>query len=659
MRYTLASVLALILAAGSMGAEEPGPPLPDEEADRTIVAVIEDRIDQHHGRFGIVVGLQDGRGGRVFSAGQARDDVQVDGRSLFNLGSVTKVFTATLLADMVARGEVGLEDPVDEFLPPGVRAPGRNGKKITLLHLATHTSGLPTSPGNSPSREDGRPGYVGYSVDRLYAFLASYSLTRDPGSEFEYSNLGMGLLGHVLSLAGGKPLEELIRERICRPLGMSHTAWRETLSAERGSRLTEGRYSNGEPAPHWVMPPVLAGAGGMHSSADDMLKFISANLHPDSTALAPAIRLARQPRKDMGLPGGGVGLGWSVTQEDDVRLLTHSGGVDGYNSFLGIDLTHRRGVVVMANSSVDVMDIGVAILLDRLKVPEAGSKPKARQDSGAAVDRSRFGEYLGMYEIAPGFHFLVSEHRGRLYLQAPRRPRYEMEAESESSFMIREGEETAHVRMIEDADGRVTGLRIRQGVTEISASKVAGPATAEVDPTVFDGYLGQYEIAPDLFIVISREEGRLFAQAGRQARVELFPRSKTEYFSKLDDMRITFVANAEGRANELVWYRAGTEKRGRRLPEKAVFEVNPGLLEDYVGQYQVTPEFKLTVTTEKGRLFVQGSHQPRFELFPESEDLFFLKAVNGKIRFRRGEDGNVVQSVVIVGQKEEVGTRIP
>jgi len=173
-----------------------------ELSDDEIRGILRDRVDRWKKSVGIVVGLIDDKGVRIISYGKpSKDSSQtVDGNTVFAIGSVTKVFTTTLLADMVERGEVSLNDPLSKYLPNSVRAPTRDGKEITLLHLATHTSGLPRDPEcknflctnlwSSGKR---------YSLDRLYAFLSSYKLTPDPGAQYEYSNYGLALLGNALA----------------------------------------------------------------------------------------------------------------------------------------------------------------------------------------------------------------------------------------------------------------------------------------------------------------------------------------------------------------------------------------------------------------------------------------------------------------------------
>jgi len=244
----------LLLAFGSAGAQT------TISAD-SIRGILQQRIERG-GAVGIVAGrITDGRTEVVAAGTSAAGAQPVDASTVFEIGSISKVFTTMLLADMVVRGEVSLEDPVSKYLPDSVRVPSRNGREITLLHLATASSGLPRLPTNMAPDDITNP-YADYGVDELYAFLGSYTLPRDPGASYEYSNLGMGLLGHLLSLEAGKPYEALVIERILEPLAMTET--RITPTPAMRERIAQGHSADLEPVANWTFD-VIAPAGGWFS----------------------------------------------------------------------------------------------------------------------------------------------------------------------------------------------------------------------------------------------------------------------------------------------------------------------------------------------------------------------------------------------------------
>ncbi len=252
---------------------------------------------------GIVVGIL--RGGDQWVAGYGSFDAgqqPPDEDAIFEIGSVTKVFTTLVLAEMVLRGEVALDDPAQEYLPCTLQMPKWRGQEITLLHLATHTSSLPRLPRNLwKTMKDLANPYANYQVSDMYEFLSGYKLKRPIGSGVEYSNLGMGLLGHILGLAAGKSYEELVSERILRPLGMNHTSI--TLSPDQQGRLAPGHTSRGKVTANWDLP-TLAGAGALRSTAGDVLRFVAASMNRATGPLAEAARLCQRlyPKTRKALP---------------------------------------------------------------------------------------------------------------------------------------------------------------------------------------------------------------------------------------------------------------------------------------------------------------------------------------------------------------------
>ena len=305
-------------------------------SDAEIKKILADRIDTRQQGVGIVVGVIEPNGRRIVAYGQSdRDEKKpVNGDTVFEIGSVTKVFTALLLADSVQRGELALTDPVAKFLPAGTKVPERGDRKITLQDLATHTSALPRLPSNLMPKDSANP-YADYTVTQLYDFLAHYELPRDIGAEYEYSNLGAGLLGHAMALRAGMDHETLVRTRILGPLGMKSTAI--TLSDGMKKRLATGHDAQRERASNWDLP-TLAGAGALRSTASDLLNFLAASLRATPSPLAPAFASMLTVRRPTPMPGVEVALGWHIASGAAAReIIWHNGGTGGYRSFIGFD----------------------------------------------------------------------------------------------------------------------------------------------------------------------------------------------------------------------------------------------------------------------------------------------------------------------------------
>lgn len=331
-------------------------------ADDVIRRILADRIGSEDSGIGMVVGVIDPKGRRVISYGSlAKNDKRpLNGDTIFEIGSMTKVFTSLVLMDMALKGEVAVTDPVSKYLPANVTVPERNGRKITLQDISTQSSGLPNLPANIAPKDAGNP-YADYSVEQLYQFLSGYQLPRDIGAQYEYSNLAVGLLGHALALRAGMSYEATVRSRICEPLGMKDT--RVTLSPEMKTRLATGHGPDLSAVPNWDLP-TLPGAGALRSSANDILIFLAANLGYTKTPLAAAMAAEVSIRRPAGAPDMQIAYAWRIQTKNGNSIIWHSGGTGGYRTYMGFDPKTRTGVVVLSNlaSSAGPNDIGRHLL---------------------------------------------------------------------------------------------------------------------------------------------------------------------------------------------------------------------------------------------------------------------------------------------------------
>lgn len=312
------------------------------------------------GNVGLVIGIINGDNSEIYGFGKINNDSdeKPDGDTIFEIGSITKVFTTTILSDMVKDGLVKLDDPIQKYLGDLVHVPKSN-KEITFKDLATHTSGLPANPDNlSQYTVDESNPFADYTEDNLYEFLNNYKIGSQIGVKYEYSNTAMGLLGHILSLKAGVPYEQLVVDRICSKLGMNDTVI--TLSPEQRKRLAQGYSENGEPVSNWDFK-VLAGAGALRSSANDMVKFLSVNMGLNETDLVDVMKDCHQIYMSDGFSY--IGLGWIKTPLDASKyVIWHNGGTGGYRSFIGFVEGTKTGIVALSNSTYQVDDMAIQIL---------------------------------------------------------------------------------------------------------------------------------------------------------------------------------------------------------------------------------------------------------------------------------------------------------
>ena len=461
----LMSMVCVVVAVPASGRRPPGAAIaPDSEIREMLVQ----RIDIQRQGVGIVVGIVEPAGRRVVAYGRldTEDPRPLNGDTVFEIGSVTKVFTSLLLADAVQRGDVTLADPVQKYLPESAKMPTRGGREITLQDLATHTSGLPRLPSNMSPKDPANP-YADYTVGQLYDFLSGYTLTRDIGAQYEYSNLGGGLLGHVLGRRAGTDYESLLRSRILVPLGMSSTAI--ALTPALRPRLAVGHNQNLDAVANWD-GGALAGAGAVRSTVNDMLTFVAANLGYVQSPLAPAMADMRATRRPTGaLPQTDVALGWHITTRGDLEIVWHNGGTGGYRSFVGFNPRARAGVVVLSNTStrVGVDDIGMHLLDPTVPLAVLRAPTVHRE---IAVEPEVFDRYVGRYAFSPEVFLTITREAGHFFLQLTGQPRAELFAESERDYFLKVVD--AQISFEIDADGRVTAAVLHQAGRDQRATRV-------------------------------------------------------------------------------------------------------------------------------------------------------------------------------------------
>jgi len=422
--------------------------------DQTLLALITDRVEEGRAT-GIVLGVIDPDGTRriVAHGDPGPDACPLGPESVFEIGSITKVFTGILLAEMAARGEVDLTAPVRRYAPTGLRMPTRGDREITLADLASHRSGLPRLPGNLKLDNRANP-YAAYSVSQLHEFLASYQLPREIGSQYEYSNLGMGLLGHVLAARAGLDYETLVRHRILEPLGMTMTG--VGLSPAMKARLAIGHDWKGKPTGLWDLP-TLAGAGGLRSNMHDMLTFLGANIGEPRSMLERAMRTSHRP---LGRGEGmDCGLGWHIMPVGPDTIIVHGGGTGGYRSFIGFDPAGGGGVVLLTNSARDAEDIALHLLNRAFRL-----RPRPIARTAIDLPAEILARYVGEYQFMQDFTRTVTlsvtlEHNG-LMMQTSGGTKVPIFSESTTGFFTEAAE--PRFTFLTDSDGFATGLILHQ-----------------------------------------------------------------------------------------------------------------------------------------------------------------------------------------------------
>lgn len=491
---------------------------------------------------GVAAAWIDAGGVQFASAGQfsATDTRPIAPDTEFEIGSVTKVFTALLLADAIQAGRVMLEAPVGAPFAPSA---------ITYLQLATHTSGLPRLPKDFTAGELDNP-YGAIVLEALVASFAAAAPTAQAG-QASYSNFGFAVLGQAVAQAWGSPYPALVRERLLVPLGLRDTFVR--WSEADHTRLAPGHGETGVPVRNWDFE-AYAPAGALTSTSRDLARFIQANLGLVETPLTAQLAEIKQPLVAGDMPARQIGLAWQIEQRGQSEVIWHNGGTGGYRSFIAFDPARKVGVVLLTNSVRGLETLGFALI--------AGKMPPAPKPSVSPADSVQ--EYLGNYPLAPSFVMAVTAEGEQLYLQATNQPRVKLERRAPDHYRV--VGVAAEVSFERDAGGKILALLLHQNGHNQRALRLApgvkpaAPAEVALAPEQLADYVGRYALGPVVFTV-SVEDGRLLVQLTGQPKAPVYASAKDEFFYKVVDAQLSFQRDASGRVVALVLHQHGRVQR--------------------------------------------------------------------------------------------------
>jgi CubicO group peptidase (beta-lactamase class C family) len=380
----------------------------------------------------------------------------IDEHSLFEIGSITKGFTGLILADMVRKGEISLDDPVTKYSRPGAKLPA-GAESITLRDVVTQTSGLPRMPPVFKPANPRDP-YADFTADSLYEALAATEL-KERG-KYEYSNFGFMWLSEMLARKAGKSYEALLKERVLDPMGMKDTAI--TLSADQEKRFVAGHGPDYHPAAHWHNGKNLEGVGALRVSLADMIKLAEAFAGRRDTPLKETIALAVKPMRD-GEGTNSTGYAWGVSKRE-AGVIWHGGGTGGFTSMIAVNPGTRTAAVVLVDSTTLFNDLPAHLVEPTL--------PLRKKRLGLATDIETLKQYVGRYEFTPQFAMEIFVDGARLMRQGTDQSAFEI---------LREGPDTffsylnpTRLRFSRGANREVDGLTLEQlGGRELKGKRSA------------------------------------------------------------------------------------------------------------------------------------------------------------------------------------------
>ncbi|MBU8892153.1 MAG: serine hydrolase [Bacteroidales bacterium] len=537
------------------------------------------RVDNHI-NTGIVVGIITSEGTTYYSYGvkSLKTNELIDENSVFEIGSNSKTFTGILLADMVVKGELNLDDPLQKLLPEGIIAPTRNGESIKLVHMANHTSSLPSLPNNLTPQRVNPLG--DYSEEKLYAFIDGYELTRDIGSKYEYSNYALGLLGHVLAKKNQMSYEELMVEVIAKPLELEYTS--TLLTPKMKENLAMG-HSNGVEIESWDMALTLVGAGAIRSTAVDMLNYLAANMGVKKSNLYTAMQLSH---KNSGSEDSTeiVGLAWHTRMRDELEIVLHSGLTGGYSTFIGFIKGGDKGVVVLSNSTASVYDIGMHLLhpasaLKKPKIPIGTYLKTIIENEGIETATRTYRELKENQTDAYDFEEYQLNMLGYSYLRekeiekaiAVFKINTEAFPNSANAFdsygeaLMKNNEKekaiTSYKKSVELNPGNTAGIEILKKLGVKTESLIQ---EVTVDEAILETYVGNYELAAGFAIAVSKDGKQMKIQVTGQDPYGIYPKSENVFYTKAFPAQITFNKNEDGQVESLTLSQGGRESTGKK-----------------------------------------------------------------------------------------------
>ena len=468
----------------------------------------------------------------------------------FQIGSVTKVFTALLLAESERLGKVLRTDPAAKFLLPLGDPDQAKLAPITLLALTTHNSGLPRLPANIGPNPDASPNPYGrYDRGATVEALRLHGPTAPVGRAFSYSNFGVGVLGEALGAAWDTSYAEALTAHVLAPLNMKETSLALT-GAALPADFAPG-HSGGARVPTWTFL-AAAPAGAIVSTPRELGVFLEFCLGRAKSPLQAALAEALKPQRDAPDVGAQIGFGWFISGEKNLPVYWHNGATNGYHAFVAFCPADGRGVALLANDAKSCDALGYALIGMKPPAPVAEKLPNA-------------ADFIGHYLLTPAFAIDITERNGALALQATGQPRLALRRVAGDRFAVAGA--PAEISFERDAAGKVVALVLHQnGRDQRGPRGELPPPPKEISLPVetLREYAGEYALNATITMTMTESDGALFTQLSGQARFPVFATAKDEFFLKVVDAQLSFERDGAGKVISAVLHQNGRNQRAPR-----------------------------------------------------------------------------------------------
>ncbi len=521
-------------------------------SDATLAAVVAQRLQgDRTGACMAVAVVERDAVARTFQCADERELARVGADTTFEIGSVSKTMTATLLADLIRQGKGTLEDPLAAWLPAGTPVPDYRGQPILLRHVVTHTSGLPPLPSRMAPVNMEDP-YAGLDAAALLASLADVELAAAPGSQFEYSNYASMLLSYAVAARAGSDLESLLQQRLFQPLGMTRA---HINRVPQGVRAGQGHAPNRRAVPTWHFATDLAGVGGVRATLDDIVRYVQGNLGQIDAAISPAlamthVQVSEQPA---------MGMNWMRVPVKGRTVLMHEGGTGGFSSFVAVDIEQQRGVVVLSDTTWN--SIGSLGSLGLHLVDSGFPLGKPRRET--APEPALLDALAGEYQLQGAMKMTLRPRDGRLYVQPEGQVEQAMGYDDAGDFYPLALD--AVLRPQRRSDGSYGFIWSQMGA-QIPAARIDMQRTPapQLSAEALGAYAGSYPLMPAFALKVREHEGRLHAQASGQGEFALDAVAPDRFEAPAYGIEIVFLRDDDGRVQSLELHQGGQVLRGKR-----------------------------------------------------------------------------------------------
>ncbi len=485
------------------------------------------------------------------AAGKAEPDGIPVEKRVFEIGSISKVFTGLLLAGAVEEKKLRLDSTLKELLGKGLTFADPKVGEITLLELSTHTSGLPRLPGNmGPDPDSAKDPYGDYDRKKMESFLSQVKLEGEPPYPASYSNYGVGLLGELLADAYGISWDDLVKEKITAPLGMKDTM---VVPGESQKKRLAPPHKGKEPGHSWTFQ-AFAGAGALRSTAEDLVIFGKALAAPEKTPIAGTIKGMLETRASYDEMGTEIGLGIIIGKLDGEREYIHSGGTGGYRSVLQVIPAKRSVRVVLINN--DAIPAEAVLIASR-----ENEKPVETPEMNLAA--SELDAFTGVYEMGPNARFTVLRRNEHLVVRLTGQAFLPVAAMGKDRFRYKDV--AAELQFARDGEA-VGSVTLFQNGRELLAKRSDEKPAALIFTTEEElkPYLGEYELAPGKIFKVTQAAGTLHAELTGQPAMPVF-QSKPGYFEyDVVKAALEFQKDKDGKVSGLILHQNGSHPARKR-----------------------------------------------------------------------------------------------